>query len=31
MKTLKRIAKKIMTGNVLMTPTGIIPLNVWKQ
>jgi len=28
MKTLKRIVKKIMNGNVLMTPTGIIPLSV---
>jgi len=31
MKMLKRIAKKIISGNVLMTPTGMIPLNVWKQ
>lgn len=25
MKTLKRIVKKVISGNVLMTPTGIIP------
>ena len=25
---LKRIAKKIFSGNVLMTPTGMIPMNL---
>ena len=28
MKTIKRIAKKIFSGNVLMTPTGMIPMNL---
>ena len=28
MKTLKKIAKKIISGNVYMTPTGMIPLNI---
>ena len=28
MKTIKRIAKKIISGNVCMTPTGMIPINI---
>lgn len=28
MKKIKNMIKEIMTGNVLMTPTGIIPLNM---
>jgi hypothetical protein len=28
MKTIKRIAKKIISGNVLMTPTGMIPMQL---
>jgi len=28
MKTIKRIAKKIFSGNVLMTPTGMVPMNL---
>lgn len=28
MKTIKKIFKKMMSGNVLMTPTGMIPMNI---
>ena len=27
MKTIKHFFKKLIQGNVLMTPTGIIPMN----
>lgn len=28
MKTLKRIVNKIFDGNLVMTPTGMIPINI---
>lgn len=28
MRTLKRIVNKIFDGNLIMTPTGMIPMNI---
>ena len=28
MRTLKRIVNKIFNGNLVMTPTGMIPMNI---
>lgn len=28
MRTLKRIVNKIFNGNIVMTPTGMIPMNI---
>lgn len=28
MKTIKKIVNKIFNGNIVMTPTGMIPMNI---